>query len=375
MRMLILGIETSCDETGIALYDSERGLLAHALHTQVAMHHEYGGVVPELASRDHIRRVLPLIRQVMRAADVKLPDIDAIAYTQGPGLAGALLVGAAIANALAFGLGISVLGIHHLEGHLLSPLLARDPPRFPFVALLVSGGHTQLMRVAGVGDYQLLGETVDDAAGEAFDKTAHLLGLGYPGGPALAQLAEQGSARTHKLPRPMLEQMHRTGSLDFSFSGLKTAVMLLVRQTLAKNARLEAMAKSDIAASFQEAIVDVLVAKSLYALEQTGLNQLVVAGGVGANRRLRARLDREAAELGCSVFYPEFEFCTDNGAMIALAGALRLGAELRGGWSGDSRVRGTEFKLEHAAESNYAFCVKPRWDLSTPSLLEAQKQR
>ncbi len=344
--MLILGIETSCDETGIALYHSERGLLAHALHTQVAMHQEYGGVVPELASRDHIRRVLPLIRRVMREAGAALQEIDAVAYTQGPGLAGALLVGTSVANALAFTLGIPALGIHHLEGHLLSPLLASNPPKFPFVALLVSGGHTQLMRVAGVGEYELLGETVDDAAGEAFDKTANLLGLGYPGGPALAQLAGQGRAGQYKLPRPMLEQMHRTGNLDFSFSGLKTAVLLLVRKEAP-----DAAAKADVAASFQEAIVDVLVAKSMYALEQTGLNQLVVAGGVGANRRLRERLDRAAAEEGCSVFYPEFEFCTDNGAMIALAGALRM--------------QGSGVKAEKSAEGGYAFNVKPRWGLST----------
>jgi N6-L-threonylcarbamoyladenine synthase len=342
--MLILGIETSCDETGIALYHSERGLLAHALHTQIAMHQEYGGVVPELASRDHIRRVLPLIRRVMREAGTGFADIDAVAYTKGPGLAGALLVGTSIANALAFALGIPALGIHHLEGHLLSPLLASNPPKFPFVALLVSGGHSQLMRVGAVGEYELLGETVDDAAGEAFDKTAHLLGLGYPGGPALAQLAERGRAGKYKLPRPMLEQMHRTGSLDFSFSGLKTAVLLLVRKESP-----DAAGKADVAASFQEAIVDVLVAKSLYALEKTGLNQLVVAGGVGANRRLRERLDRATAEQGCSVFYPEYEFCTDNGAMIALAGALRLGAGNR---------------LQDSAECDYAFSVKPRWDLS-----------
>jgi len=354
--MLILGIETSCDETGIALYDSGRGLLAHALHTQIPMHEEYGGVVPELASRDHIRRVLPLIRQVMHQAGAALADVDALAYTQGPGLAGALLVGTSIANALAFALGIPALGIHHLEGHLLSPLLASNPPRFPFVALLVSGGHTQLMRVAGVGHYALLGETVDDAAGEAFDKTAQLLGLGYPGGPALAQLAGEGRAARYKLPRPMLEQMHRTGNLHFSFSGLKTAVSLLVRKETP-----DAAAKADVAASFQEAIVDVLVAKSLYALEQTGLDQLVVAGGVGANRRLRERLDREAAGRGCAVFYPEFEFCTDNGAMIALAGALRLGAELRNNASGALRSGAGP---GNPAEGAYAFTVKPRWDLS-----------
>ncbi|MCX7140132.1 MAG: tRNA (adenosine(37)-N6)-threonylcarbamoyltransferase complex transferase subunit TsaD [Proteobacteria bacterium] len=357
--MLILGIETSCDETGIALYDSGRGLLAHALHTQMAMHEEYGGVVPELASRDHIRRVLPLVREVMQRVGAGMQDIDAVAYTQGPGLAGALLVGTSVANALAFTLGIPAIGIHHLEGHLLSPLLASNPPAFPFVALLVSGGHTQLMRVGAVGEYELLGETLDDAAGEAFDKTAHLLGLGYPGEPALAQLAGQGRADRHKLPRPMLEQMHKTGNLDFSFSGLKTAVLLLVRQSQGKElqgqkrqapeTQLTAAARADIAASFQKAIVDVLVAKSLYALEQTDLKQLVVAGGVGANRRLRERLDREAKERGFSVFYPEFEFCTDNGAMIAFAGALRLGAGL----------------ATNSAEAGYAFGVKPRWDLST----------
>jgi N6-L-threonylcarbamoyladenine synthase len=352
--MLILGIETSCDETGIALYHSERGLLAHALHTQMAMHEEYGGVVPELASRDHIRRVLPLIREVMHRAGAEFADIDAIAYTQGPGLAGALLVGTSVASALAFTLGIPALGIHHLEGHLLSPLLARKPPTFPFVALLVSGGHTQLMRVAAVGDYELLGETVDDAAGEAFDKTATLLGLGYPGGPALAQLAGEGRRERYKLPRPMLEQMQRTGNLDFSFSGLKTAVLLLARKEAS-----DAATRADIAASFQEAIVDVLVAKSLHALDQTGLTQLVVAGGVGANRRLRERLDQAAAERGHAVFYPEFEFCTDNGAMIALAGALRLGAGLVGA---SLRPEGSPLGgLENPA---YAFTVKPRWDLS-----------
>ena len=354
--MLILGIETSCDETGIALYDSQRGLLAHALHTQIAMHQEYGGVVPELASRDHIRRVLPLVRQVMRQAGARFDDLDALAYTQGPGLAGALLVGTSVANALAFALGIPALGIHHLEGHLLSPLLAGNPPRFPFVALLVSGGHTQLMRVAAVGEYELLGETVDDAAGEAFDKTASLLGFAYPGGPALAQLAGQGRADRYRLPRPMLEQMHKTGNLDFSFSGLKTAVLLLVRKEAP-----DAAGKADVAASFQEAIVDVLVAKSLYALEQTGLNQLVVAGGVGANRRLRERLDFEAAAQGCTVFYPEFEFCTDNGAMIALAGGLRLGAGIAKSPPGEhAKVPGPD--------PSYAFTVKPRWDLSAAML-------
>ena len=356
--MLILGIETSCDETGIALYHSERGLLAHALHTQMAMHEEYGGVVPELASRDHIRRVLPLVREVTRRAGVDFVEIGAVAYTQGPGLAGALLVGTSIASALAFALGIPAIGVHHLEGHLLSPLLASKPPQFPFVALLVSGGHTQLMRVAAVGEYELLGETVDDAAGEAFDKTATVLGLGYPGGPALAQLAGEGRRERYKLPRPMLEQMHRAGSLDFSFSGLKTAVLLLARKEAG-----DAATRADIAASFQEAIVDVLVAKSMYALERTGLTQLVVAGGVGANRRLRERLDRAAAERGCAVFYPEFEFCTDNGAMIALAGALRLGAGLPNDVSGALRLHAS-MGAGSPANAAYAFTVKPRWDLS-----------
>ena len=346
--MLVLGIETSCDETGLALYDSGRGLLAHALHTQIAMHREYGGVVPELASRDHIRRVLPLLRDVARQAGAELGEIDAVAYTQGPGLAGALLVGASVASALAF-----ALGIHHLEGHLLSPLLASEPPDFPFVALLVSGGHTQLMRVGAVGAYELLGETVDDAAGEAFDKTAQLLSLGYPGGAALEKLAEQGRPGKYKLPRPMLDPLRETGNLDFSFSGLKTAVLTLVRRQQPDEA-----GKADIAAEFQEAIVDVLAAKSMAALEHTGLDRLVVAGGVGANRRLRLRLDAEAAARGCRVHYPEFEFCTDNGAMIALAGALRLGAGLPG------QSQSTSPAARQAA-GDYAFTIKPRWDLST----------
>jgi N6-L-threonylcarbamoyladenine synthase len=352
--MLVLGIETSCDETGLALYDSERGLLAHALHTQVAMHREYGGVVPELASRDHIRRVLPLLRDVAQRSGAGLGEIDAVAYTQGPGLAGALLVGASVASALAFALGIPALGIHHLEGHLLSPLLSSEPPDFPFVALLVSGGHTQLMRVGAVGAYELLGETVDDAAGEAFDKTAQLLSLGYPGGAALAKLAERGRPGRHRLPRPMLDQLRETGNLDFSFSGLKTAVSTLVRRQQPDEA-----GKADIAAEFQEAIVDVLAAKSMAALEHTGLDRLVVAGGVGANRRLRVRLDAEAAARGCRVHYPEFEFCTDNGAMIALAGALRLGAAPPGRSQAGSPAQ------RRADAADYAFTIKPRWDLST----------
>ncbi len=331
--MRVLGIESSCDETGLALYDTEAGLLAHALHSQVAMHAEYGGVVPELASRDHIRRVLPLLKRVLAEAGVELKDIDAIAYTQGPGLAGALLVGASIASGLAQALGKPTVGIHHLEGHLLSPLLSDPKPAFPFVALLVSGGHTQLMRVDGVGRYELLGETVDDAAGEAFDKTAQLLGLGYPGGPALSRLAEQGDAYRFKLPRPMLN----SHNLDFSFAGLKTAALTLVRKE-----GLDAAA--DIAAGFQAAAVDVLAAKCLTALKQTGLKRLVVAGGVGANRSLRSRLDAEAEQKRFAVFYPPLALCTDNGAMIAFAGAMRL----------------TE-----AQSRDGRFTVKPRWDLST----------
>ena len=339
--MLVLGIETSCDETGVAVYDSGRGLLAHALHSQVTLHDAYGGVVPELASRDHIRRLLPLIREVLHKAGAKESDLDAIAYTQGPGLAGALLVGAAVANSLAFGLGIAAIGVHHLEGHLLSPLLERNPPRFPFLALLISGGHTQLMRVSGVGQYEMLGETLDDAAGEAFDKTAKLIGLGYPGGPALAKLAERGRADRFAFPRPMLEQLEKRGDLNFSFSGLKTAVVVLTRTRA-----LDEQTRSDVAAAFQEAVADVLVAKSLAALRRTGLSRLVVAGGVGANVRLRALLDAAAARDKFSVFYPAMEFCTDNGAMIALAGCLRL-------------------KIAKTARAlPLGFTVRPRWALA-----------
>ncbi len=331
--MKILGVESSCDETGLAVFDTGAGLLAHAVHSQVVMHAEYGGVVPELASRDHIRRVIPLTRTVLKQAGLSPDDLDAIAYTQGPGLAGALLVGAAFANALAAALGIPALGIHHLEGHLLSPLLANPRPEFPFVALLVSGGHTQLMRVDGVGRYELLGETVDDAAGEAFDKTAQLLGLGYPGGPALSKLADTGDAYRYKLPRPMLT----SGDLEFSFSGLKTAVLTLVKKEGLDN-------KADIAAGFQAAVVDVLAGKCLAALKRTGLKRLVVAGGVGANRALRARLDVETAQRQLTVFYPPLDLCTDNGAMIAFAGGLRLASDLP---AADGR-----------------FSVRPRWDLT-----------
>ncbi|MDQ5959957.1 MAG: tRNA N6-adenosine threonylcarbamoyltransferase [Pseudomonadota bacterium] len=313
--MLVLGFESSCDETGVALYDQERGLLAHALYSQVEMHQAYGGVVPELASRDHVRRVIPLLRKVFRDSGRSLSDVGAVAYTQGPGLAGALLVGAAFAESLAMSLGVPTVPLHHLEGHLLSPLLSSRPPKFPFIALLVSGGHTQLMRVTGVGEYALLGETLDDAAGEAFDKTAKLLGLGYPGGPALAALAEQGASGAVSLPRPMLH----SGDLMFSFSGLKTAVLTQVR-----NRDLSNQEKADVARGFQDAIIEVLVKKSLAAIKESGLRQLVVAGGVGANRELRRQLDAKSARRSIDVYYPELEFCTDNGAMIALAGALRL---------------------------------------------------
>jgi N6-L-threonylcarbamoyladenine synthase len=329
--MLVLGIETSCDETGVALYDGVQArLLAHAVHSQVAMHEAYGGVVPELASRDHIQRLVPLTRRILDEAGRRIDDLGGIGYTEGPGLAGALLVGASFAHALGESLGIPVIGIHHLEGHLLSPLLSERRPAFPFVALLVSGGHTQLMQVEGVGRYRLLGETQDDAAGEAFDKTAKLLGLGYPGGPALSALAESGKPGRYRLPRPMLS----SGDLDFSFSGLKTAALMLVRQK---------GTPADIARAFVDAVVEVLVAKSMRALESTGTKRLVVAGGVGANKQLRAALDAEARKRSLEVYYPEPELCTDNGAMIAFAAAQRLA----GGTKGEPA----------------AFTVKPRWPL------------
>jgi len=328
--MIVLGIETSCDETGVALYDTAAGLLGHSVHSQIDLHAAYGGVVPELASRDHIRRLPVLVRQTLAAADCPLAAVDAVAYTAGPGLAGALLVGASFAESLGMALGVPVLPVHHLEGHLLSPLLSVDPPGFPFVALLVSGGHTQLMEVDAVGVYRLLGETLDDAAGEAFDKTAKLLGLGYPGGPQLAALAERGCPGRFRLPRPML----RSEDLDFSFSGLKTAVLNVV-----SGVDWQAADAPDLAADFQDAVVDVLCAKALRALAQTGLRQLVVAGGVGANRRLRERLDAAAQGRGGRVFYPEPELCTDNGAMIAFAGACRLAAGENGGGGAGVRVR------------------------------------
>ncbi len=341
MSLLILGIESSCDETGVALVRSTGNavptLLAHALHSQIEMHQAYGGVVPELASRDHIRRVLPLATQVLTESGRSLADVDVVAYTRGPGLAGALLVGAGVACALGAALGKPVLGVHHLEGHLLSPFLSADPPEFPFVALLVSGGHTQLMRVDGVGRYEILGETIDDAAGEAFDKSAKLMGLGYPGGPALSRLAEQGDAAAFKLPRPLLH----SGNLDFSFAGLKTAVLTQAKKL---GDELEAR-KADLAASTEAAIVEVLVKKMLAALKQTGLKRVVVAGGVGANRHLRAQLNAACAAAKVRVHYPELHLCTDNGAMIAMAAAMRLQAG------------------QQQANTDYAFDVKPRWPL------------
>ncbi len=341
--MIVLGIESSCDETGLALYDTEHGLLSHALHSQIAMHREYGGVVPELASRDHVRRALPLLSEVLSKANLDKKQIDAIAFTEGPGLAGALLVGSSVACGLAFALNKPVIGIHHLEGHLLSPLLASRPPEFPFVALLVSGGHTQLMRVDGVGRYELLGETLDDAAGEAFDKSAKLLGLDYPGGPAISKLATTGNPEVHIFPRPMLHSK----DLNFSFSGLKTAVLTAVKKY---PEALSEDDKANVARGFVDAIVDVLVAKCQTAMKQTGLKRLVIAGGVGANQQLRAALNAAAnhnnPKKRFEVYYPELEFCTDNGAMIAFAGAMRLKAN------------------PNLATYNYSFNVRPRWPLS-----------
>ncbi len=335
----MLGIETSCDETGIAVYDSRDGLLGQALHSQIVLHRDYGGVVPELASRDHIARVLPLVDEVLEQAGLELRELDAIAYTRGPGLAGALLVGAGVAAALAMAADLPLLGVHHLEGHLLSPLLAQPELDFPFVALLVSGGHTMLLQASALGRYQLLGETVDDAAGEAFDKSAKLLGLGYPGGPELARLAGSGRAGVFELPRPKLH----SEDLDFSFAGLKTAVLTRVRQ-LGEGASQQA--RADLAAATQEAITDVLAAKAAAALRRSGLRTLVVAGGVGANLRLREKLDAACAALGARVHYPPLQWCTDNGPMIAYAACRRLQAGL---------ARGSR---------DYAFDIQPRWDLS-----------
>ncbi len=353
-EMLVLGFESSCDETGVALVQWQGStlpvLLGQALHSQIEMHQAYGGVVPELASRDHIRRVLPLTAQALGASGRTLAEVGVVAFTQGPGLAGALLVGSGVACALAAALRKPVLGVHHLEGHLLSPFLSADPPKFPFLALLVSGGHTQLMRVDGVGRYVLLGETIDDAAGEAFDKSAKLLGLPYPGGPGLARLAEHGNPSAFNLPRPLL----KSGNLDFSFAGLKTAVMVQVKKlSVARAEPVEAWPAqllADLAASTQAAIVEVLVKKALSALHETGLRRLVVAGGVGANRELRQQLDLACGKVGVRVHYPEMSLCTDNGAMIAMAAAMRL-------QSG-----------QQAPSTTYAFDVKPRWPLAALSV-------
>ena len=333
--MLILGIETSCDETGIALFDSKKGLLAHALYSQIAVHAEYGGVVPELASRDHIRKTLPLIKQVLEEAGVNKHEINGVAYTSGPGLAGALLVGAGIARSLAYGWNVPAIAVHHMEGHLLAPMLEETPPEFPFVALLVSGGHTMLVNVEGIGQYQLLGDSLDDAAGEAFDKTAKMLGLAYPGGPAVAKLAEKGEVGKYVFPRPMTD---RPG-LDFSFSGLKTFTL----NTL-NNSDQSEQSKADIACAFETAVVETLAIKCRRALQQTNSKRLVIAGGVSANTRLRQVLEAMVKKEKARVYYPRLEFCTDNGAMIAFAGCQRL-------------LAGQHEKLE--------FTARPRWDLES----------
>jgi len=339
--MLVLGIETSCDETGVALYQGGRGLLAHRLYSQIALHADYGGVVPELASRDHVRKLAPMVRECLAAAGVSGAEVDGVAYTAGPGLAGALLVGAALARSLAWAWGVPALAVHHMEGHLLAPLLEPDPPEFPFVALLVSGGHTQLVLVEAVGRYRMLGESLDDAAGEAFDKTAKLLDLGYPGGPALAALAAEGDPQRFRFPRPMTD---RPG-LDFSFSGLKTFTLTTwERESAGLPATEQRQLKADIARAFEDAVVDTLAIKCRRALQQTGADRLVLAGGVSANRRLRQRVSEMTADLGGQAFYPRLEFCTDNGAMIAFAGWLRLRAGLSEGLD---------------------FQVRPRWDLTS----------
>ena len=332
--MLILGIETSCDETGVAIYDSEKGLLGHKLYSQIKLHAKYGGVVPELASRDHINYIIPLINELLRDCKINIQNIEAIAYTSGPGLSGALLVGSSVAESLACALGIRSIPIHHLEGHLLAPMLEDRKPKFPFIALLVSGGHSQLIHVKKLGSYKIIGDTLDDAAGEAFDKTAQLLGLGYPGGAALSKLAEKG-LKHFKLPRPLL---HSNG-LDFSFSGLKTAVLYLVR----KQKKLTKEIKADIAYAFEDSITDVLVKKTIQALKQEGLKRVIISGGVGANKTLREKIIAECNQNEFECFFPDLTFCTDNGAMIALAGSLRLNMR---------------------PKENYSFSVKPRWKLT-----------
>jgi N6-L-threonylcarbamoyladenine synthase len=334
--MIVLGIESSCDETGVALYDSEKGLLGHLLHSQVKLHASYGGVVPELASRDHVRKLIPLIDELLLKTGLQREEIDAVAYTRGPGLVGALLVGAAAASSLAWALDVPVVGVHHMEGHLLAPMLDSERPGFPFVALLVSGGHTQLVEVQGVGRYRMLGESVDDAAGEAFDKTAKMLGLPYPGGPELAKLAQQGNPDRFRFPRPMTD---RPG-LDFSFSGLKTFALNTWKDAEVQDEQL----KADICRAFEDAVIDTLAIKCRRALKETGIGDLVLAGGVSANRRLRDRMQQELQKLGGRAWYPQPQFCTDNGAMIAYAGCQRL--------------------LAGAGESG-EFQVKARWPMET----------
>jgi N6-L-threonylcarbamoyladenine synthase len=345
IAMRVLGIETSCDDTGVAIYDHEQGLMAHALYSQIKTHKEYGGVVPELAARDHIRKVLPLVDATLEKSGCSADSIDGVAYTAGPGLAGALLAGSAVAKGLAYGWNVPTIGVHHMEGHMLAPMLEEEKPAFPFIALLVSGGHSLLALVKGIGEYQILGQTVDDAVGEAFDKTAKILGLGYPGGPIISKMAESGRENRYRFPRPMTD---RPG-LDFSYSGLKTFALTTVEQEIAKldNIKqgelpsLDEQTVADIAWAFQDAAVDTLVIKSKRALEQTGVKNLVVAGGVGANRRLREKLSEMAESINGKLYYPRIEFCTDNGAMIAYAGAMRF----------------------HQAAQDLAFEVKPRWSL------------
>jgi N6-L-threonylcarbamoyladenine synthase len=348
--MRVLGIETSCDETGVALYDTDKGLLSHRLYSQIKVHAEYGGVVPELASRDHVRKTLPLIQEVLDDCGLSKTDIDAVAYTAGPGLVGALMVGACSGRAMAYALGVPAAGVHHMEGHLLAPMLEDQPPAFPFVALLVSGGHTQLVEVDGIGQYKLLGESLDDAAGEAFDKAAKMLDLDYPGGPQVAKLAEQGNPERFTFPRPMTD---RPG-LDFSFSGLKTFTLNTVAEHKQADGLPDDQTCADIACAFQEAVVDTLVIKCRRALQQCNMKTLVIAGGVSANQRLREKLESALAKIGAKVFYARHEFCTDNGAMIAYAGAQRLLAE-----------QGEALPVQ----------VKPRWNLEElPALVAAGKE-
>ena len=342
--MKILGIETSCDETGVAIYDEEKGLIANQLYSQIEMHADYGGVVPELASRDHIRKTVPLIEAALKEANLTACDIDGVAYTAGPGLIGALLVGATIARSLAYAWNVPALGVHHMEGHLLAPMLEETPPEFPFVALLISGGHTQLVKVDGVGRYELLGESIDDAAGEAFDKTGKLLGLDYPAGVAVSRLAEQGTPNRFVFPRPMTD---RPG-LDFSFSGLKTFAANTINTNLDENGKLDEQTRCDIAHAFQQAVVDTILIKCKRALQQTGYKRLVMAGGVSANKQLRADLAEMMKSLGGEVYYPRPQFCTDNGAMIAYTGFLRL---------------------KHGEQTDLSVSVKPRWTMTElPSL-------